>query len=242
VTVNDTEFTNWQDGRQPGPPLTTCSPALVSLDTYLQKRWGGSNLGCLGSRAVRGGSTWSSHAFGAARDWRYENPGPGRAVLLDEVIPFLIANSAELGIQAIHDYKGGRIWRSNRGDGKGAYWKDQPKSSTGMGQTWAGWVHIEVHAKAWFDGRSVEDKLGGRIVPEATLAFGDKGPEVRWLYDYMQLLGFTKRTPGNVFDRPLVWAVRRMQRKVGFKRADRDGVYDQWTAVAFQHYVEGLTK
>ena len=97
MTVNTTKFTNWQDGRQPGPPLTTCSPALVSIDAYLQKRWGGSNLGCLGSRAVRDGNAWSSHAFGAARDWRYENPGPGRQVLLDEALPFLIEIRGKVG-------------------------------------------------------------------------------------------------------------------------------------------------
>jgi hypothetical protein len=241
VTVNTTEFTDWGDGRQPGPPFDRCSPNLVALDTYLRKRWGGMDLGCYALRPVRGGQAWSDHAF-AARDWRYENPGPGRDVLLDEVLPFLIDNSAELGIQAIHDYKGGRIWRSTRYDGKGAYWKAQPTSSTGMGQSWAGWIHVAIHAKAWFDGRAVEDKLADRLVPAPTLRRGDKGPEVRWLYDYMHLLGFTRRQPRNVYGTGLARAVRMMQRKVGFKRADRDGVYGPKTAAAFRRHVEGLAK
>jgi hypothetical protein len=240
VTVNTTKFTNWQDGRQPGPPFNSCSPNLVALNAYIDKRWGGMDLGCYGVRAVRDGEKWSDHAFGAGRDRRYENPGPGRAVLLDEILPFLIDNSDELGIQAIHDYKGGSIWRSTRYDGKGAYWKDQPRSGA-MGASWAGWIHIAVHADAWFDGRSVEDKLAGRLVPAPTLRQGDKGPEVRWLYDYMQLLRFTRRKPRNVFDRRLVGAVKRMQRKVGFKRADRDGVYGPRTAAAFRAYVQEIT-
>jgi hypothetical protein len=239
MTVNTSVFTDWQDGRQPGAPLDTCSPALQSLNVYMSKRWGGMDLGCYGRRPVRGGATWSSHSFGAARDWRYENPGPGRAILLDEVLPFLIEHSKELGIQAIHDYKGGRIWRSNRGDGKGAYWKDQPKSSSGMGQSWAGWIHIEVHQGAWFDGRSVEDKINQRLVPAPTLRQGARGPEVLWLAEYMQLLGFTRVTPQPVFDRRLAAAVGRMQRKVGVKP---DKVYGPSTAAAFERYVKGLTK
>ena len=79
-----------------------------------------------------------------------------------------------MGIQAIHDYKGGRIWRSTRFDGRGAYWLAQKPSSTGMGQSWAGWIHIEVHADAWFDPRSVEERIAGVVPPRPTLRRGDK--------------------------------------------------------------------
>jgi hypothetical protein len=209
---------------------------LVSINTYIDKRWGGQDLGCYGVRAVRDGEKWSDHAFGAARDRRYVNPGPGRAVLLDEILPFLIEHSDELGIQAIHDYAGGRIWRSDRGDGKGAYWKDQPKSGA-MGASWAGWVHIAVHAGAWFDGRSVEDKIAGVLVPKPTLRLGDKGPEVLRLNEWLLLCKFTPSDPRPTFDRRTRVGVKRMQRAVGFPRRDRDGVYGPKTAAAFEAWL-----
>jgi murein L,D-transpeptidase YcbB/YkuD len=56
----------------------------------------------------------------------------------------------------------------------------------------------------------------------------------------MQLLGFTKRKPKSTYDKWLVGAVKRMQRKVGFKRADRDGVYGPWTALALENHVKRL--
>lgn len=155
-----TDFYDWQ--RSPIPPASApydkCSPNLVSLQKYMMKRWGGKSLGCFSNRNIKGGDVPSSHAYGAARDWRWEDPGPGRARLLAEVIPFLIENSAQLGIQAIHDYVGCRIWRANRsGDANGGWKKQEPGSQ--MGQSWAKWLHIEVNKRQWADGRSVEEKL-----------------------------------------------------------------------------------
>ena len=156
------DFYNWQtSGLNPKKaPWNTCSPALVSLEAYLQEKWGGKNVGCHNDRDIRDGGAISSHAYGAALDWRYENPGIGRKKMLDEVIPFLIENSAELGVQAIHDYVGCRIWRCNRADDANGGWKEQPRVGQ-MGQSWALWIHIEVNRKAWKDGRSVDEKIGG---------------------------------------------------------------------------------
>jgi hypothetical protein len=239
MTVNTTRFTNWQDGRQPGPPWTTCSPNLVVLGDWMRKRWGLMDLGCYGIRPVRGGEKWSSHAFGAGRDLRYANPGPGRDVLDNEILPWLIENSDEFGVQAIHDYATGRIWRSNRGDGKGAYWKDQPAAESGMGQPWAQWVHIEVTEESWGDARPVEDRLAGVIVPAPTLRVGDQGPVVAALFDWLRFFGFTKarKTP-TVFGRSHERAVKRLQRRLGV--APVDGRYGPLTAAAFQKHVDGL--
>ena len=163
-----TEFYNWQtcDLKPGAAPYSKCAPALNSLYDYLKERWGGKNLGCFNNRPIKGGTLPSSHAFGAARDWRYKDPGPGRTVAVNEILPFLINNSSELGIQAIHDYRGSRIWRANRSGDANAGWKQQPASeATGMGQEWANYFHIEVNRKQWDDGRSVAEKIGQPIPP-----------------------------------------------------------------------------
>jgi hypothetical protein len=156
-----TEFYNWQRSRLDSTraPWNTCAPALVAIETYLVAKWGGKRLGCHQERDIIGGGSLSSHAFGAALDWRYSDPGVGRREMLNTVLPFLINNSKELGIQAIHDYVGCRIWRANRSSDSDGGWKDQPKSGQ-MGQEWAVWLHIEVNKSQWSDGRSVEDKIG----------------------------------------------------------------------------------
>ena len=156
-----TDFFDWQrsslDPKK--APWNTCSPALVSLETYLMEKWGGKKLGCHSDRAIVNGEANSSHAYGAAIDWRYQDPGCGRAVVLSTVIPFLIENSKELGVQAIHDYVGCRIWRCNRALDANGGWREQNKGSQ-MGQPWALWLHIEVNKSQWKNGKSVEEKLG----------------------------------------------------------------------------------
>jgi hypothetical protein len=161
VTVA-TDFFDWQrSGLNPKrAPWTKCSPALVAIEEYLVEKWGGKRLGCHDDRSIRDGDSISSHAFGAALDWRYSDPGPGRKVLLSDIIPFLIENSKELGVQAIHDYVGCRIWRCNRANDSNGGWKEQPKAGQ-MGQAWAQWIHIEVNRAQWKDGRSVDEKIGG---------------------------------------------------------------------------------
>ncbi len=150
--------TNWQ--AQPARRLAEfkrAAPALTTLLTYLRARWGGASLGIYGVREVRGGTSLSSHAFGSALDWSYRGVGRERAL---EVIDWLIANSAELGVQAIHDYIGGRIWHADR-----QAWKSQKPDRYGMGTTWADWLHIEVNEQQWGDGRPVDVKLGAVPAP-----------------------------------------------------------------------------
>lgn len=128
-----------------------CSPNLIVLRNHLLAVHGGQSLGCYVERPIRGGTTRSIHWYGGALDWRYENPGPGREVLRTSILPWLIDNSMELGIQSIHDYVGARIWHAGRG------WRSS--SSANMGDDWAQWIHVEVHPDNWYDARPIDEKL-----------------------------------------------------------------------------------
>lgn len=274
MPVNTSKFTNWQDGRRPGPPYTSCSPNLQVLGAFLIRWFGFMALGCFGIRPVRGGAAWSSHSFGAATDLRWYLQGvvmsatlrvwqsavdgkkdrtaraavralgflarrlpandvlAARLVLENDVLPWLIAHSEELNLQAIHDYAGGRIWRSNRGDGLGAYWKPQPTDSGGMGQPWAQWIHLEVHADGWADNRPIETRIDTRsFLPKPTLKIGSTGPEVvklRALLAWEQLPGGGKSNAK--FTRPVRRGVRQLQRDLGVRD---DGVWGPKTARAY---------
>jgi hypothetical protein len=175
--INTTTFTDWSAF----PPATmarytTDSPNLVAIEAYIESRWPGTKgLGIRGVRAQRGNKKKRSvHSWGAALDlsWR----GLPRAVA-DEIIAFLIDHSAELGVQAIHDYQGCRIWRSWRPGGKRG-WLAQRPSADGMGQPWGDWIHIEVTEQAWRDGREVTDRIG---TVRPTLTVGATGDPVRVL-------------------------------------------------------------
>lgn len=219
-----TKFSNWSN-RTPGAPFDRPSPNLTSLLEYLEDRWGGHSLGIYGVRKIRGGSAWSTHAFGAALDWRWQaySGAPSGVefvssnTMADEVIPFLVDNSAELGIQAIHvgnivdpdpqdaDQNDGvraGSWRADRpGTANDGVWLEW---STGYG----GWIHIEVHPDAWSDGRPVEEKLGAQAPaptpaqpaehdwvtkaytnPKPVLRVGSQGVWVRWIQEIMRSYG-----------------------------------------------------
>lgn len=164
-------YFNWQRATTDHPRYNKGkSPALVDLLDYLLKRWGGQGLGIFNLRSIRGGTSWSTHAFGAALDWRYT--ALGRALMLRMVLPFLIANHKALGIQMIEDYVGCRVWKADRADDVNGGWKMQTPSSTGMGQSWAAWLHIEIHPDFWADDRDVETKLGIVAFPPFEPAWG----------------------------------------------------------------------
>jgi hypothetical protein len=134
-------------------PYETCSPNLVQLLLFLQGQCGGYSLGCEGDRTIRDGSSISSHSYGAAFDWRYTPVPSGvknvtRDTAVKTVLPWVINNSAELGIQAIHDYAGDRIWRagrtSNVAEAQTTWWKKQYGAGGGMGESWATYFHFET--------------------------------------------------------------------------------------------------
>lgn len=149
MSVNKTDRYNWQAAtvsdrvRYKGK----VSPNSAAHKDYLLKRYGGSSLGILNQREVRGGSAPSTHMFGAAFDWRY----PTRAVAL-VAIKDMVAHSKEWGIQMIVDYVGGTTWTSTGG------WKKQAPNKHGMGQSWARWLHIESTKTDWKNSKGLTER------------------------------------------------------------------------------------
>lgn len=157
MSVN-AQFFSWQNGIQPGPPYNYFSPNLKALKEHVLGMWGGMSLGGYNVRPVRAGRSWSSHAFGAAWDWRWHNPGPGRHTLEHQVLPFLVENAAVLGVQVIHHYVG-RYGGENRWQvGKGWY-----KANIGSGGPW---LHIETTPDMWANATPVADRLTPPVPPE----------------------------------------------------------------------------
>ncbi len=156
MTVNKSDFYNWQQATKADKlRFRKASPNLLAIKDYVMKRWGGTNLGLYGERTIRDGVAMSSHSYGAAWDWRYGTRKEAQAA-----IRFLVKNSEELGIQAIHDYYGGTIWRSTRPAPDEGGWKSQPDNpKNGMGQAWAKWLHIETTKSKWGAKTRVEDRL-----------------------------------------------------------------------------------
>jgi peptidoglycan hydrolase-like protein with peptidoglycan-binding domain len=175
---------------------------MKQLYAFLRDRWGGKNLGILSvpPRPMRGGSQPSLHCWGMALDWSWE--GPGRAAA-DEVIEFLLANTGPLAIQAVHDYEQCRYWKSYSG------WKSATKSSsTGFGQPWARWLHVERTWGAANDARTIDEALragGGQAptdtgtststtsaspLPDPTIRPGAQGANVSLLQDFLRTHGF----------------------------------------------------
>jgi len=158
MAENKTRFYNWQKANATDyVKFRKASPNLVALKDYLCKRWGGASVGILNKRPIRGGTSPSSHTFGAALDWRYGDTVGHRHKVEVEVLPWLVEHSEELGIQAIHDYYGARIWRSVREGGKRG-WKAQPVKAD-MGASWAKWLHIETTKRGWKDGSRVDGRI-----------------------------------------------------------------------------------
>ena len=161
------EWHSWQaNPMQPDPKK--CAPIMQSWWTYLRTHWGGQHLGCYARRPVVGGAALSSHASGAAMDWRYQDPGAGRTAMLAEAMPFLLNNSRELGLTAIHDYAGRRIWRPPNCSGRPGSPSPECgwRASSGPQMHPANlWLHIEVHPSRWSDTRTVAEMLGTDVPP-----------------------------------------------------------------------------
>lgn len=211
-----TEFTDW--ARKPTTELAKfrkASPALVALRVYIIATYGGADLGIYGVRSTRNGKATSTHSFGAAWDWSYR--GKGRAAA-DSVIELLINNSAELGVQAIHDYLNCRIWHAGRG------WKAQRPDQFGMGQTWGDWLHVEVNERQWADDRPVEAKLGKPV--RRTLQSGDRGEDVKLVQTTLASKAGQSVTPDGVFGTQTEIAVRNVQSFVTQGKGPVTGVVD----------------
>lgn len=217
------EFTNWQKKlKAEMAKFTKASPALVSLKDYLIPTFGGADLGLYGVRKVRGSLfAWSSHSFGSA--WDYSYRGLPREVA-EKVIAFLISNSEELGIQAIHDYMNSRIWHADRSGDKNGGWKNQRKDKEGMGQPWGDWLHIEVNERKWADGRSVLEKLGSDT--RRVLRRGDSGEDVKIVQSVLRDKAGQTITVDGKFGSQTEMAVRNVQAFVSGGKGPVTGVVD----------------
>jgi hypothetical protein len=172
------KFESWQSGRQPGAPFTKCSPNLQLIMEYVNERWGLTDLGCYGKRPIRGGTTWSSHAFGAAQDMSYRE-GPDRDVIVNEVIPFLVNNAAALGIQRVHDYIAKRYWQVGKG------WIGRPPGFVNDH------LHVEVNSETWHWDTPIEERLKNAPKPEwVTCRLGDSGDNVRQVQEALRAAGY----------------------------------------------------
>lgn len=162
MAINKT-FSDWSTSGLDwkAAPYNACSPNLIQVRKELDVRFGpGEFLGCHADREIRDGTSISAHAYGAAFDWRY--PDGTQAA----VIKWLIDNSAELHVQAIHDYRGCRIWRAGRtanlADAHTYWWKTQPVNpNNGMGQAWATYLHIETTPGGFGDTTPIADRFPG---------------------------------------------------------------------------------
>ena len=169
-------FFDWQRATFPPgvAPYNTLSPNLIAVRHELETRHGGTRLGGYGVRPVRNGTDPSSHGFGAAINHRIE---PRERLL--QAVDWLIANHVRLGIQAIHDYVGCRIWHANRYPGKPmeAWWRPQrPNPANGMGQSWATYLHIETDRLNWGNNvpvhlRDLVNPLPPPVEPKPTVLF-----------------------------------------------------------------------
>lgn len=149
MTVNKTEQYNWQKATKIDRARFggKASPNVEAYKDYLLKRYGGTSVGIVNKREVRGGGALSTHYYGAALDWRYPSRAVGVKAMKD-----LVANSAQYGVQMIVDYVGGTIWTPKRG------WKKAEPNSHGMGQSWAAWIHVETTKSMWGNNKALSTR------------------------------------------------------------------------------------
>ena len=143
------QFVSWQNTTmQPSSRYWPCSPNLLQLRAWAESEWKMQHLGCANRRPIRGGTAWSSHAYGAAVDLGYRN-GPSRNTV-ELIMAFLIFNQQALGVQAVHDYQLQRYWRA--GD---TGWRLRSPGAKNDH------IHVEVHPGAWDWSTTIPDRLKG---------------------------------------------------------------------------------
>lgn len=148
--INKTDYYNWQKATKLDKVRFggKASPNVVAIKDYLIKRYGGSSVGIVNKREVRGGTSLSTHYFGAALDWRYTSRTSALRAMRE-----MVAHSKEWGIQMIVDYVAGTVWTPKNG------WKKQEPNKHGMGQPWAKWLHVETTKNMW----GVKTPLSNRL-------------------------------------------------------------------------------
>lgn len=150
MSVNKTDYYNWQAATKLDRVRFggKASPNVEAFKDHLLKRFGGTSVGIVNKREVRGGGSLSTHYFGAALDWRYPTRSAGVRAMKE-----LVNQSSEYGIQMIVDYVGSTIWTPKRG------WHKAKPDSHGMGQAWAGWIHVETTKHSWANKKPLSDRV-----------------------------------------------------------------------------------
>ena len=241
-------------------------PGMLALKAYVMARWGGADLGILAKppRPMRGKSTPSLHNWGMAWDWRWQNPGPGRAVA-EQVMAFCVDNADTLNVQAVHDYQASALWRASKGWHPGT-----PSATTGMGQSWGQWLHIERTYAGASNATAIADLLaaGGVTVqtapaaataqpvgaaassvgalPTGPLRKGSSGADVGRMQDFLRLFQFADFTRSDgVFGPRTEAAVKKAQEAFQAKSLYNDvidGIWGKKSAAAGTTWLEQAAK
>lgn len=142
---------NWQEHPELNDQYNQLSPHLQAFERWTTKNYGGTVAGDYEERSITGGGPPSSHAFGAAFDWKPTSRDEGLSL-----VQKVIENPSAFGIQAVHDYEGGRIWHADRaaeGGSVEAGWKPYDFPPGDASDTH---FHFEVDRNSWDDhGRQV---------------------------------------------------------------------------------------
>ena len=143
------EYFNWQQAGDPAAPYTGASPNVKLIMAELIRRFGGENWGIYVYRPIRGGTAWSTHAFGAAGDWAYQADVAARVRAID----WLIVNHEALGVQMIVDENYDRTWKCWRAEQNGPGWR------SGAITTGGPWLHFETNPANWANSTPIADRL-----------------------------------------------------------------------------------
>lgn len=240
------QFYNWQKAGEPKPPHTRLSPNLRLVLEAVMQRFGGFQNGGYNRRPIRGGTSWSDHAFGAAFDWNY---GEDRGAAL-AAIDWLISHHERLGVQVIHDYLGCRLWRVGEG------WRSQTKGSHSgfMGALWATWLHVGTGPEFWslatpIAQRGVDWSPAQPVPPEPhpgipvpPLRLGDHGLGATMLIDVLKMWKWyptqfaDDRNDGTIGARADA-GIKAMQKALG---VTVDGIYGPATAAAYGSWLAAV--
>ncbi len=161
-----TPYYNWRtSGHDPNnSQFDRLSPNLQALRAYLVDVENFVSLTGTNTvrRNVRGGSSTSVHSWGAAWDGRYAGniADDGANTKRERLSEWLLDNYELLGIMAVHDYAGARIWRRGRtlSSNPDHWWR--PSTGTFMGESWATYFHIETD----FDHYHLDTPIAERFI------------------------------------------------------------------------------
>lgn len=173
------DFVSWQRNwsTPDGTKYQSASPNLTALAKYLAHTWSMGNAGIYNKRPIRGGTAWSSHAYGAALDASYNDLQQVDSV----VIPWLIEHHKTLGIQRIHHYKHNKYWQAGQG------WIQRTPGQGGQ------WLHIETHPNQWDNSTPITDRFGNQPAnnppkyPGKPIKRGSTGNTVKLVQDALGL-------------------------------------------------------